>query len=123
MEPMTELLKAMQEMMEMQMGTLISRMDIHQARTEAIQEEIIAKMDAHHERMGASVNACQKETTACKEATESKEPTSAEILESVAENEEVPREEAAVKTVRAQKEGYGDRHLAERRLDQSKKQT
>jgi hypothetical protein len=32
-------------------------MDIHQARTEGIQEEIIAKMDAHQERMGASVNA------------------------------------------------------------------
>jgi hypothetical protein len=32
-------------------------MDIHHARTEVIQEEIIAQMDAHQERMGASMNA------------------------------------------------------------------
>jgi hypothetical protein len=32
----------------------VSRMDILQARTEAIQEEVGAKMDAHYERMGAS---------------------------------------------------------------------
>jgi hypothetical protein len=33
-------------------------MDIHQAKTEAIQEKIIAEMDAHQEGMGVSVNAC-----------------------------------------------------------------
>jgi hypothetical protein len=38
-------------------STLVSRMVIHQARTEAIQEQIIAKMDTHQERMGASMNA------------------------------------------------------------------
>jgi hypothetical protein len=58
-------------------------MDIHQARTDAIQEEITAKRDAHQERMGASVNAWREETTAGKEATEvsleSKQLTSAEI--------------------------------------------
>jgi hypothetical protein len=45
-------------------------MDIHQARTKAIQEEIIAKMDAHQERMEASMNAWKKETMACQEAME-----------------------------------------------------
>jgi hypothetical protein len=56
-------------------------------------------MDTHQERMGASMNAWWKETTACQEATEacleeagvcleSKVPTSVEI-ESVAVHEEV----------------------------------
>jgi hypothetical protein len=58
-------------------------MDIHQARTETVQEEIIAKMDAHQERMGTNMNAWQKETMACQEATEAclerKEPTSVKI--------------------------------------------
>jgi uncharacterized protein YacL (UPF0231 family) len=45
-------------------------MDIHQARTEAIQGEIKAKRDVHHERMGAIMNAWLKETTACQEVTE-----------------------------------------------------
>jgi hypothetical protein len=37
--------------------------------TEAIQEEIVAKMDTHQERMGASVNAWWKEMTeACLES-------------------------------------------------------
>jgi hypothetical protein len=64
-------------------GTLVSLMDMHQARTEAIQEEITAKMDAHQERMGASVNVWRKETMACQEVTqaclENKERTSLEI--------------------------------------------
>jgi hypothetical protein len=82
-------------------------MDIRQARTEAIHEEIMAKMDAHQERMGASVNAWRKEAMACQEAMEtclgSKGPTSLEEKESVVVHEEVPKEEAAVKTVRALK--------------------
>jgi hypothetical protein len=58
-------------------------MDIQQARTEVNQEEIIAKRDAHQERMGASVNAWQKETAfqevmeACQE---SKEPSAVETF-------------------------------------------
>jgi hypothetical protein len=38
------------------MGTLVPWMDIHHARTGANQREIIAKLDAHHERMMARVN-------------------------------------------------------------------
>jgi hypothetical protein len=44
-------------------------MGIHQTRREAIQE-IIAKMDAHQERMKASMNAWRKKTTACQEVME-----------------------------------------------------
>jgi hypothetical protein len=74
-----------------------------------------AKMDAHQERVGASVNAWRKETTACQVATdaspESKEPTSVEI-KSDSEHQEVPKDEDAAKTVKALKKRYGDRHLA-----------
>jgi hypothetical protein len=45
--------------------TLISWMKIHQTRTDATEEEQIAKMDAHQERMKANTNAWQKEETAC----------------------------------------------------------
>jgi hypothetical protein len=44
------------EKFEVLRSFLISRMDIHQVRTEGVQEEIISKMDAHQERMRASVN-------------------------------------------------------------------
>jgi hypothetical protein len=32
-------------------GTLVSLMDIHQARTKSTQEEMLAGMEGHHERM------------------------------------------------------------------------
>jgi hypothetical protein len=41
-------------------------MDIHKARTEAIHKEIIAKIDAHEERMGSSMNDWRKEMTPTK---------------------------------------------------------
>jgi hypothetical protein len=44
-------------------------------------------------------------------------------IESVAVHKEVPKEEAAVKTVRAQKKLYGDRHLAIGRCRQLRKWT
>jgi hypothetical protein len=104
-------IRARNENFEVLRRTLVSRMVIHQARTEAIQE--VAKMDAHQERMGASMNACRKETTACQEATEacqeSKEPTSVET-ESVVVREEFPKEEAAVET--APKKRHVDRYIA-----------
>jgi hypothetical protein len=67
-----------------------------------------------------------KEMTACQEATEicleSKEPTSLEV-EPEAERDEVPKQEAAVETVRVLKKRHGDRHLASRRSGQMKKRT
>jgi fructose/tagatose bisphosphate aldolase len=50
MEQMTELLKAMQVMVETQIGSLASRMDTHEAKTDANQEmlaELEAKKDAN----------------------------------------------------------------------------
>jgi hypothetical protein len=114
------------EVLQSTLSTLVSWMDIHQARREAVQEEIIAKMDAHQERLGASMNAWRKEMMASQEVTEacleSKEPTSVQIV-SIEVHEEVPKEEAAVKTVRALTKQYGDRHLATGHTQQLKKQT
>jgi hypothetical protein len=62
------------------------------------------------------MTACQEATEAC---LESKEPTS----ELVAVHDEVPKEEAAVKTVRALKKRYGDWHLAVGHCRQLKKWT
>jgi hypothetical protein len=113
-------------MFEVLLSTLVPRMDIHHARTEAIQEYVIARMDVNQERMEASANAWRKETAACHEETgaclESKEPTSDEI-ESIAVHENVPKEEAAVESFGALKERYGDRHPAVGRRRQPKKRT
>jgi N-acetylglutamate synthase-like GNAT family acetyltransferase len=51
---------------------------------------------------------CQEKTEACLDC---KEPTLLEV-ESIAVHEEVPKEEAAVKIVRALKKQYSDQHLA-----------
>jgi hypothetical protein len=107
---------------------------------EVIRERIIAKMDTYQQRMGSQyeclakrdyglprsdrglsrkdegrdscrlkdIKACLEEAGAC---LESKVPTSVEI-ESVAMYEEVPKEEATVKTARALKERYGNQHVA-----------
>jgi hypothetical protein len=85
-------------------------------------------IDSHHEKLitkagkekiQAMRDACLEKTEAC---LESKEPTSLEI-EPVAVHEDVPKEEAAVKTFGAVKRWHGDRHLAVRRRGQPKKPT
>jgi hypothetical protein len=56
-------------------------------------------MDSHHEKSTTIMKACREKTEAMREAClKSNEPTSLEI-ESVAVHEEVPKEEAAGKTV------------------------
>jgi hypothetical protein len=63
------------------------------------------------------MTAYQEAMEACQE---SKEPTSVE-MESLVVHEEVAKEEATVKTVRALKKRYGDWHLATGRFRQLKK--
>jgi hypothetical protein len=74
----------------------------------------------------AEMRTWRKETTACQDATEafleSKKPTSLEV-ESKAEHDEVPKEEAAVETFGASKKRHRDRHLAIRCRSQPKKRT
>lgn len=76
--------RANNEKFEILLGTLISWMDIHKARAETIQEEIIAKLDVHHERMEANMNACWEGNKAClqkmKACLESNEPTPVEMV-------------------------------------------
>jgi hypothetical protein len=50
-------IRASNEMFEALQGYLVSRRGIHQTRTEAIQEETIAKLDTHQDKMEASKNA------------------------------------------------------------------
>jgi hypothetical protein len=68
---------------------------------------MIAKMDAWLEEIKVSR---REMTEAC---LESKEPTSLET-ESIAVHEEIPKEEAVVKTVRELRNRHGDWHLAVR---------
>jgi hypothetical protein len=63
--------------------------------------------------------ACLEKTEAC---LESKEPTSLEI-DFESEHQEAPKEDAAVKTVRALKKRHGDRLLALERRRKPKKRT
>jgi hypothetical protein len=46
-------INANNENLEVLRNTLVSWMDIHKARTEPVEEEIIARMGAHQERMAA----------------------------------------------------------------------
>lgn len=106
MEQMRELLNAMQEMMGTQICSVASWMDIHQAKIDGNQAEMLArtkaKMDSHQERMEVKMDAWleelkawRKETMAYQEVMEacleSKEPTSIEI-EAIAVHEEVSKE-------------------------------
>jgi chromosome segregation ATPase len=66
-------IEANNEKFEALRGTLLSRKDIHQASTEAIQEEMKAKMNKNQEKMDdwlEEMKAWRKKTTACQEATE-----------------------------------------------------
>jgi hypothetical protein len=109
-------IEASNEKFEVLQDTLVSQMDIHQARTEAMKE----KMDTHQESMEAKMDAWLKEMKAwrremmaCQEAMDTTDlAASREKLEAIAVHQEVPKEEAAVETIRAQVDQFGDWHLA-----------
>jgi hypothetical protein len=63
-------------------------------KTEAIHAETKAMRDKTVE---ANVNACRKETTACQEATETE--TNSGMMQSIEENQEIPKGESAVTPV------------------------
>jgi hypothetical protein len=85
------------------------------AGQELLKEEMLVKLDDHHKRMMARMDS-QLENATDLEST-------SEEIESKAEHEEVPKEEATVETLEALKERYRDRHLAIRYHSQLKKQT
>jgi bifunctional pyridoxal-dependent enzyme with beta-cystathionase and maltose regulon repressor activities len=90
-------IEANNEKFEILQGTLFSWLDVRHAKTEANPEEMMVKLDAHHERMTVSVNAWRKETVFCQEATEAcpeKIQENPEEMQSEVVHEEVPKEEA-----------------------------
>jgi hypothetical protein len=100
------------------------------AGQEHLKEEMKAKMDSHHEKLMTLVKADKEKIEAIREAClektesclESKEPVRLE-LESIAVHEDIPKEEAIVKTVGALKKWHRDRHPAIRCHGQPKKRT
>jgi hypothetical protein len=56
-----EEMRANSDEFEVLWGTLVSHMNIHQARTESTLEEMKSKMDIHQEKMEAAIHAIQSE--------------------------------------------------------------
>jgi hypothetical protein len=87
----------------------LKQMKENMVRLEAMiqnQEKMMAKLDAHHERMLARTKICleETETTDLEANLEATEPES--------EHMKVLKEDAAMETFGAPKEWYGNRHLA-----------
>jgi hypothetical protein len=59
-----EEMKASQKGIKSKAGALVSRTDIHQARTEAIEKKMKAKKNINQEKMEAAIRSGQKETNA-----------------------------------------------------------
>jgi hypothetical protein len=72
---------------------------------------MMARMDSRVEKMEAAVDAFEErfKKMDIKDLMANREKS-----EIVVEQQEVPKEEAAVKTIRALEDRYGDRHLAVR---------
>jgi hypothetical protein len=115
-------IRANNEKFDVLQSTLVPPMDIHQARTQTAQAEMKVKMDFHHKKLmtimkAGAENDRDHERGLFEQAEvslESKEPTSENMRPEVL-YEEVPKEEAAVKTVTGLKKRYRDQHLAVRR--------
>jgi hypothetical protein len=87
-------------------------------------KEMLAKIEAHHERMMARMNSQLEKMEAClgKTGDIDLEASPEEIMFEV-EHEEVPKEAVAVETLGARKKQYGDRHSDVWRHRQLNKQT
>jgi hypothetical protein len=108
-------LKEVKEEIRTDLEEMEEAVRINQEKTDPTLKEVIVEIRVWRKEM----TACQEAMEAC---LESKEPTLVEV-ESVAMHEEVPKEEAALKTVGALKKRYGDRHLAIGFLLQLQKRT
>jgi hypothetical protein len=78
------------------------------ASVKGMKEEILAKLDAYHERMLARMGSQLRKMEACLE----KVKANPEEMKSVVEHHDVPMQEAAVEIFGALKERYGGRLLA-----------
>jgi hypothetical protein len=87
-----------------------------------MKEEMLAKLDAIHERMMAQMDSHLKKMKVCLGKTEAMDAeANPEETESEAEHQEVSKQEATMETYGALKKQYGDQNLAVRRRGQPKK--
>jgi hypothetical protein len=94
------------------------------SQTGHLKEEMLTKMETHHERMMARMDSQLEKMEVCLGKAEAMNlEGNPEEKQSKAEHEEVPKEEATVKTVRALKKRHGDWHLDVRHHGQLKKWT
>jgi hypothetical protein len=94
------------------------------SRIDANQEEMKEEIKSGQAEIKATVSAILQKMTSWWEETKAclqKMGAYPEKMKCVAKNQDVPKEEAAVTTVRAVKKRYGDRHLAIRRRRQLRK--
>jgi hypothetical protein len=92
---------------------------------------MVAKLNAHHERMMVRMDLQLEKIEAAPDKFEeilkkmdiTNLDASQEKSEAVAEQQNVPKEEAAMENIRALKKRYTDRHLASGRLREPKKRT
>jgi hypothetical protein len=102
---MTELLKAMQEMMETQVGSLASWME---AKTDAHLKEIRADQELVKDEMLAKMGSQLEKMEACLGKTEVTDfEANPEEIVCESEHVEVPKEETAVETYGALKKAWG----------------
>jgi hypothetical protein len=114
---MTELLKAMEDKMDENLKEMVAVMT-------ASHKEMLAKVEAKQVRMMARMDYWLEKIEACLGKTEATNlDANPEEIESKAMHEEVPKEEAAVKPVKALKKWHGDRNLAIGRRQQPKKRS
>jgi seryl-tRNA synthetase len=106
--------------------TIQEKMDTIQGKNDANQEEMKEEIKSGEAEMKATVNAILQKMKSWREETKAyteKQEANPEGMRSAAEHPEVPKEEAAVKIVRALKKRYGDWNLAVRCCRQPQKQT
>jgi hypothetical protein len=73
MKAAQERMEASNKKFEILKGTLVSQMDIHKAKTEAMQEKMdtnLKEMIASHKEMMAEMKACLQKLEACLESKE-----------------------------------------------------
>jgi hypothetical protein len=92
---------------------MMAEMKTYRESTRTSHEEIMTKLDVHHER----VMACLEKTGATILMANPEE------MQSEAVQREVPKEDAAVETGRAQNKRHRDRHLPEKRHGQPEERT
>jgi hypothetical protein len=116
----------MEAKMESEIKTIQEKMDNGQEDMKALVGSLASWINANQEEMTATVSTnLQKMKFWLEEmkAYPEKQEANPEGMKSIVEHQEVPKEEAAVKTVRALKLRYGEQHLVVGRRRELKKRS